>query len=98
MKEEKELKRWILLLSVLVIFSLIQLSDLLSGMLSTLASVPWWIYFVLAGIVYSGYKVATLTIEDRKVDQNFIEEEGKVFIERMEDEKKRRHKTKAAGE
>ncbi|TLS38333.1 SigE-dependent sporulation protein [Pseudalkalibacillus caeni] len=63
-----------------------------------MASVPWWIYFVLAGIVYSGYKVATLTIEDRKVDQNFIEEEGKVFIERMEDEKKRRHKTKAAGE
>ncbi len=31
-----------------------------------------------------------LTVEERKVDQIHIEEEGRVYVERMEEERKRR--------
>ncbi|TKD68852.1 SigE-dependent sporulation protein [Pseudalkalibacillus hwajinpoensis] len=63
------------------------MSSTLSGFFS---SFPWWLYFVLAGIIYSGYKTMQLTAEERKVDQIHIEEEGRVYVERMEDERKRR--------
>ncbi|MCA0989196.1 sporulation YhaL family protein [Alkalihalobacillus algicola] len=62
------------------------------------SSLPWWIYFVLAGIIYSGYKSMTLTVEDRKVDQIHIEEEGKIYVKRMEDERERRKKARVSGQ
>ncbi len=40
----------------------------------------------------------TLTVEDRKVDQIHIEEEGKIYVKRMEDEKERRKKARVSGQ
>lgn len=57
---------------------------------------PWWVYFVLAGIIYSGYRVFIHMQEEKKVDQAFIEEEGNKYIERMNQEKERRKANKAS--
>ncbi|MED1864680.1 sporulation YhaL family protein [Fictibacillus nanhaiensis] len=45
---------------------------------------PWWMYFVLCGIIYSGYRIVTLFQEDREIEQRVIEEEGRVYMERIE--------------
>ncbi|MFC0561779.1 sporulation YhaL family protein [Halalkalibacter alkalisediminis] len=57
---------------------------------NVLLSSPWWVYFVLAGIVYSGYLSVKYTLEDKRTEQEWIENEGNVYIARMEEEKERR--------
>ncbi|MDF2607614.1 MAG: SigE-dependent sporulation protein [Bacillales bacterium] len=56
---------------------------------------PWWIYFVVAGIVFSGYKAITAFIEEDKeiVDERLIEHEGNYYMERIAEERKRRYET-----
>jgi hypothetical protein len=44
---------------------------------------PWWMYFVLSGIIYSGYKAVTNFQEDRATELQLIEAEGKVYMERI---------------
>lgn len=61
---------------------------------SVFASTPWWVYFVLAGIVYSGYRATVHMAEEKKVDDAFIEEEGRKYIERMKEERERRNITR----
>ncbi|MDQ0484680.1 sporulation YhaL family protein [Guptibacillus hwajinpoensis] len=80
----------LIILGFLFIISVLQLTEVSSNVFSFFSSFPWWLYFVLAGIVYSGYKTMQLTVEERKVDQIHIEEEGRVYVERMEEERKRR--------
>ncbi|WP_017754268.1 sporulation YhaL family protein [Calidifontibacillus oryziterrae] len=53
-------------------------------------SLPWWIYFVLAGIVFSAYMMIKSVRKDQEIDQSFIEKEGEVYIERMKQERERR--------
>lgn len=53
-------------------------------------TLPWWIYLVLAGIVFSAYMMIKTTKEDQEVDMEFIEKEGEIYIERMEAERARR--------
>lgn len=94
MYERKEVlwmrKGVLILLGLLFILSLFQLTEISATLSGVLSQFPWWIYFVLAGIVYSGYKTMQLTAEERKVDQIHIEEEGRVYVERMEEERERR--------
>lgn len=80
----------LIILGFLFILSVLQLTEVSSNVSSFFSSFPWWLYFVLAGIVYSGYKTMQLTAEERKVDQIHIEEEGRVYVERMEEERRRR--------
>ncbi|WP_276528445.1 sporulation YhaL family protein [Pseudalkalibacillus hwajinpoensis] len=80
----------LIILGFLFILSVLQLTEISSTLSGFFSSFPWWLYFVLAGIIYSGYKTMQLTAEERKVDQIHIEEEGRVYVERMEDERKRR--------
>ncbi|MFK3961392.1 sporulation YhaL family protein [Guptibacillus hwajinpoensis] len=83
-------KSVLILLGFLLILSLFQLTEVSSTLSGVFSSFPWWLYFVLAGIVYSGYKTMQLTAEERKIDQIHIEEEGRVYVERMEEERERR--------
>jgi rRNA processing protein Gar1 len=53
-------------------------------------TMPWWIYLVLAGIVFSAYMMIKTAKEDQEVDTEFIEKEGEIYIERMEAERARR--------
>ncbi|HEX6922971.1 MAG TPA: sporulation YhaL family protein [Bacillales bacterium] len=66
------------------------MTDWIAEAAGWLASIPWFVYLVIAGILYCGYKFVTLSREDHKVDQEWIEEEGNVFIRRIEQERERR--------
>lgn len=54
-------------------------------------TLPWWIYLVLAGIVFSAYMMIKSAREDQDVDMEFIEKEGEIYIQRMEEERARRN-------
>lgn len=53
-------------------------------------AIPWWIYFILAGVIFSGYMMMKTMKEDYDVEQEFIEQEGQVYIDRIQQERKRR--------
>jgi hypothetical protein len=60
------------------------LKEYSAGVSEFFVMTPWWMYFVLCGIIYSGYKATTLFQEDRVIEQKVIEEEGKVYMKRLE--------------
>lgn len=74
---------------ILILFSL-QITGYLVPLISRLASSPWWILLVLAGVIFCGYQFFSISREEEEIDQAFIEQEGKVYMERMEEEKERR--------
>ena len=80
----------LIILGFLFILSVLQLTEITATVSGVFSKFPWWLYFVLAGIIYSGYKTMQLTAEERRVDQIHIEEEGRVYVERMEEERERR--------
>ncbi|MEK5496498.1 sporulation YhaL family protein [Bacillus sp. FSL M8-0077] len=51
---------------------------------------PWWVYACIIGIIFCAYKLMTTAKEEQEIDQSFIEKEGEIFIERMEQERERR--------
>ncbi|WP_453990623.1 sporulation YhaL family protein [Bacillus nitroreducens] len=53
-------------------------------------SVPWFVYVALFGVLFSAYMVIRTTREERKIEDSYIEQEGNVYIERMNDERERR--------
>lgn len=50
---------------------------------------PWWVYLCIVGIIFSAYKLMTTAKEEEKIDQAFIEKEGRIYIERMEEKAQR---------
>ncbi|MBY6037983.1 sporulation YhaL family protein [Fictibacillus nanhaiensis] len=65
------------------------LKEYSAGVSKIFTMTPWWMYFVLCGIIYSGFRVVTLFQEDRAIEQKVIEEEGKVYMKRIEHAKAR---------
>ena len=51
---------------------------------------PVFTWFIVAGIFISAYMTIKSIREEREVDQEWIEQEGNVYIERMNEEKKRK--------
>lgn len=60
------------------------LKEYSAGVSEFFVMTPWWMYFLLCGIIYSGYRATTLFQEDRAIEQKVIEEEGKVYMKRLE--------------
>ena len=89
---QKSTRRALWLFAVLVLAFLLTQTGL--GMF--LFSSPWWVYVVMIGIVVSGYFSLKYTLEDKRYEQEWIESEGKVYLERMEAEKERRNHMKEA--
>lgn len=75
---------------IVVLYFFFQMMGWMTGIMSFLATIPAWGYFIIAGIIFSGYKVIEGVLEDQRVDNEHIEREGKVFMERMEAERKKR--------
>lgn len=50
-------------------------------------TIPLWIYAVVAGILFSAFMTIKTSRADKKVDEEFIEQEGQVYIQRMEKER-----------
>ncbi|MTH53379.1 SigE-dependent sporulation protein [Bacillus mangrovi] len=53
-------------------------------------ALPWWIYLCMGGVLFSGYKFVSLTREDKRSDDEFIEQEGQIYLERIKAERERR--------
>lgn len=52
--------------------------------------VPFWIILVAVGIVISGIMIVRLEKEQRKKETDDIEQEGQVYLERIDEEKEKR--------
>jgi hypothetical protein len=53
-------------------------------------AVPWWVYVVISGIIFSAYMVIRTARNEQEIENSFIENEGQVYIERMNQEKEGR--------
>ncbi|MBB3868368.1 SigE-dependent sporulation protein [Parageobacillus toebii NBRC 107807] len=58
-------------------------------------SMPWWIYLVVAGIIFSGYMAVRTAAKEREIDESFIEKEGEIYMERIRKERERRQQAKS---
>lgn len=46
--------------------------------------IPIWVYFAFAGIMISAYMVIRTGREERRIENESIELEGKVYMDRLE--------------
>ena len=53
-------------------------------------TLPWWVYVVIVGIIVSGYMVLYTSKKEQDLDQEFIEREGNVYMQRIQEERERR--------
>jgi len=60
-------------------------------------TLPIWLYFVIVGIFVSAFMAIKTAREDREFEKEWIEKEGKVYIERMEEEKERKKQVRETG-
>ena len=60
-------------------------------------SLPIWVYLVVVGVFTSAYMAIKTAREDRAVESEWIEKEGQVYVERMEQERERRKQVDEAG-
>ncbi|KMY53167.1 MULTISPECIES: sporulation YhaL family protein [Bacillaceae] len=56
-------------------------------------TIPLWIYAVVAGIFFSAFMTIKTSRAEKKIDEEFIEQEGQVYIQRMEKEREMRAKS-----
>lgn len=55
-----------------------------------MSSIPIWVFVVILLIFLSGYMALRAFIAERKIDQQFIEQEGKIYMERIQKERVKR--------
>lgn len=63
-----------------------------------IGGVPLWVFFVIVMIFFSGYMAFRAMHAERKIDEEFIEREGKIYLDRMSEEKKERAVRRHHGE
>ncbi|MFD2216234.1 MULTISPECIES: sporulation YhaL family protein [Bacillaceae] len=51
---------------------------------------PWWIYLCIIGILVSGYMAFKTARQDKQIDDTFIEQEGQVYLDRIEKERQKK--------
>jgi hypothetical protein len=61
-------------------------------------TIPIWIYAVVVGIVISALMAIKTGREERELEMETIEQEGEIYIKRLEREKESREEIKATGE
>jgi hypothetical protein len=61
-------------------------------------TIPIWIYAVVVGIVISALMAIKTGREERKLELESIEQEGEIYIKRLEREKEQREELKVTGE
>lgn len=76
--------------AVIALLLIALMTDWLTVVISALAATPWWVYLVCVGILFCGYQVIRVSREDSRANHEWAEQEGDVYIRRMEDEKKKR--------
>ncbi|WP_188455216.1 sporulation YhaL family protein [Virgibacillus oceani] len=59
-----------------------------------IVGVPWWVFMMILFIFLSGYMAYRAIRAERKLEQQFIEREGNIFMERIEEERKHKETKK----
>ncbi|WP_370645899.1 sporulation YhaL family protein [Sporolactobacillus sp. STSJ-5] len=90
----KQAKRSLFIVAALFILFLMQQFGMIDPVINMLESVAWWVYLVVAGIIFSGYQAFNLSKQDKEVDEEWVEEQGNVYMKRMDAEKERRRNRK----
>lgn len=57
---------------------------------------PWWVLVIILFIFFSGYMSFRAMRAERELEQHYIEQEGKIYMQRMEEEREERIKQKEA--
>jgi Na+/glutamate symporter len=60
-------------------------------------TIPFWVFAVVVGIVISALMAIKTGRDERMLEQQSIEKEGEVYLERLEKEKERREDERATG-
>ncbi|GAA0490695.1 sporulation protein YhaL [Salinibacillus aidingensis] len=58
---------------------------------------PWWIAVIIGLIIFSGYMAFRAIRSEMRLEQEFIEKEGKVYMDRIEEERKHKEETNQSG-
>ncbi len=56
---------------------------------------PWWVFMMILFIFFSGYMAFRAMRAEKELENHYIEREGQVYIERMQEEREERHKKEA---
>lgn len=59
-----------------------------------LASVPWWVYVMIGFIFFSGYMAFRAMKAEHELEQQYIEKEGEIYIERIKQARKQKEAEK----
>lgn len=59
-----------------------------------IAGLPWWIYVLIFFIFFSGYMSYRAMRAEKELEQQYIEREGKIYIDRMNAEKRNKQRQK----
>jgi Na+/glutamate symporter len=60
-------------------------------------TIPFWVFAVVVGIVISALMAIKTGRDERMLEQESIEKEGEIFLQRLEMEKEKREGEKATG-
>lgn len=90
----KQAKRSIIVVTTLFVLFMLQQLGLIDPIINKLENVAWWVYLVVAGIIFSGYQAFNLSKQEKDVDEEWVQEQGNVYMKRMNAEKKRRQDRK----
>lgn len=60
-------------------------------------TMPIWVYIVITGIFASAIMAIKTAREDRAMETEWIEKEGQVYVDRMEQERERRKQVEEVG-
>ncbi|TRM11834.1 SigE-dependent sporulation protein [Lentibacillus cibarius] len=55
---------------------------------------PWWVFMIILFIFLTGYMAFRAMRAERKLENHYIEQEGQVYIDRIEQEREQRRKQK----
>ncbi|MEI3612872.1 sporulation YhaL family protein [Pseudogracilibacillus sp. SO30301A] len=58
-----------------------------------MVDIPWWVFLMILFICFSGYMALRAMRAERKLEQQFIEREGQIYMERLEKERARRQQS-----
>jgi hypothetical protein len=50
----------------------------------------WWGYGLMFGILFSGYMMLRTSIEEKRAEQDLIEKQGSIYIEKIREEQNKK--------
>lgn len=56
-------------------------------------NIPWWVFVMILFICFSGYMAFRAMRAERRLEQQFIEREGEIYMERIRQERERRQQS-----